>query len=84
MLHGACPNPFNGACRILFTLKAPSRVRLDILDLRGRMVERLIDGERPSGTQDAVWDPAGFPAGVYMCVLQAGPGTETCKLLLVK
>ena len=84
------PNPFNPRTVLSFDLAAGSRVSLEIFDIRGRMVRRLIDESLASGQHSTVWDgldSAGrpVPSGTYLARLQI-PGITpvTGKLMLVR
>ena len=50
------PNPFNASTTIRFSLKDPSRVRLTVVDVRGALVDRLVEGTRQAGRQTVVWN----------------------------
>ena len=84
------PNPFNPATAIAYTVPAGgAAVRLDVLDLEGRLVRTLIDGLRPAGRHTATWDGLtrrGTPAaaGVYLYRLESDGRTETRKMALVQ
>ena len=71
------PNPFNPAVSFRFELRDAAPVRLSVVDARGRLVRRLLDGgTQPAGPAEQVWDgrdDAGRPAssGVYTFVLEA-------------
>lgn len=70
------PNPFNASTTIRFSLKDPSRVRLTVVDVRGALVDRLVEGTRQAGRQTVVWngcDRNGRPvaSGLYIAVLSA-------------
>ncbi|MBN1885038.1 MAG: T9SS type A sorting domain-containing protein [Candidatus Krumholzibacteriota bacterium] len=84
------PNPFNPATTIGFFLEAPGRVRIDVLDVRGRRVAVLTDRRYGAGESFVVWngcDAAGAAAasGVYFVRMRAGSGsTETQKVILLK
>ncbi|MBK8165139.1 MAG: hypothetical protein IPK64_04130 [bacterium] len=85
----AAPNPFNPRTGITFSLPAAGPVRLDIYDIRGRLVRVLDEGERVAGPHTVVWDgcdAAGQPApsGTYLCRLRAGEQGATGKLMLVR
>jgi len=89
MLRGAHPNPFNPRTRVQLDLPRAMMVRVTVHDLRGRLVRTLVDGPRPAGPQDVIWDGRdqggrGVPAGTYLCRLAAAGGDETVKLELVK
>ena len=70
------PNPAHGTARIDFELPQTMRARLSILDVEGRDVAVLVDGELPAGFYVRSWDgrrsggPA--PAGLYFVRLEAG------------
>jgi hypothetical protein len=69
------PNPVRGRMRLEFGLPRAAAVRIEVLDLQGRRVATLADGEFGAGRHDVIWDAkaAGGPArtGVYFARLQA-------------
>ncbi|MCB1182176.1 DUF3459 domain-containing protein [bacterium] len=83
------PNPFNPATTIRFELDADAAVRLTVLDLAGREVRRLVDGQRNAGDHAVRWDGrdgrgAEVASGTYLVRLE-GPGwDETRRLVLVR
>jgi hypothetical protein len=78
------PNPFNASTEISYRLPAAAHVRLDVYNVAGQRVVRLIDGRRTAGEHRATWNPAGLPSGVYFIRLQAGARTATAKAALVR
>ena len=82
----AFPNPFVRRTSIVFDLAASTNVRLEILDLQGRVVRTLADGERHAGRHTAEWDGrdgGGAPVaeGLYFARI-TGPGvTGTLRLV---
>lgn len=83
------PNPFRGTAAIDFALLRPGRVVLDISDVSGRRVTRLLDGVRPAGAGRVAWDGTdarGRPVspGVYYFRLRAGDETQTRAISLVR
>ncbi len=67
------PNPANPGTVIGYELARSARVRLRLIDVRGREVRTLVDGWRPGGAHRAFWDgrdDAGRAAasGVYLVV----------------
>jgi flagellar hook assembly protein FlgD len=65
------PNPFNPETKIEYHLPCPSEVRLMIYDIRGQLVRELIQGEKPAGYHEVIWDSrnsAGqnVAAGIYI------------------
>jgi len=78
------PNPFNPSTAIGFGLPAAGRARLTVYDLLGRQVAVLADEQLSSGRYSRTWDASGVPSGIYYYRIQAGPYTETRKMLLLK
>ena len=88
-LHQNSPNPFNPSTRIAFFLPEPAHVTIDIYDVQGRLVSRLVDGLVPRGEQVVDWNgdnsfgrPVG--SGVYFCRLTTGREVLTRKMLLLR
>jgi len=86
----AHPNPFNPSTTISFDLPRAAEVSLDIYDLQGRLVRRLLD-ESPyiAGNHKQVWDgrDAGgqtTASGVYFYRFEAGDQRRVGKLTLLK
>jgi hypothetical protein len=83
------PNPFRDRTRFRFELRFPERVELAVYDVRGRLVRRLVDGERPAGTTEVDWDgrdDAGrrVAAGVYWFRLRAAGLRHARPVVLTK
>lgn len=78
------PNPFNPATTIVYTLDAPAAVRLRVVDVLGREVARLVDGEAPAGRHAVRFDAAGLPSGFYFCELEAGGRRERRAMVLLR
>lgn len=88
-LRGNYPNPFNPTTTIEFSLARAGQVRLDVYDLRGLRVRRLVAENLPAGAHSVSWngtDDRGRSqaAGVYFVRLQAPDGTLSHKVALIK
>jgi regulation of enolase protein 1 (concanavalin A-like superfamily) len=88
-LLGARPNPFNPSTNIQFQIPKRTRVRIDIFDVRGRLVRCLLDEDRPSGRHGVSWDgtnESGMPvaSGVYIAQLKAGSYRNSIRMVLLK
>lgn len=84
VLHQNRPNPFNPATTIRFDLPARADVVLDVFDVAGRRVARLVDATLPAGPHVARWDAGGLPTGAYFYRLDAGGPIVTRKAILLK
>jgi hypothetical protein len=84
------PNPFKPHTAIGYFLSSSGRVVLDVFDVRGALVRRLIDHTDEGGPQSITWDArndAGdaVPSGMYFYRLQVdGRTIETRKMMLLK
>jgi hypothetical protein len=83
------PNPFNPLTTLRFRLTEAGPVRLEIFDLTGRRVRRLLDGPQSDGEHAVAWtgrDDAGraLASGAYLAVLETAAGRITTRLALVR
>ena len=89
-LHQNYPNPFNPSTVIRFGLSSRRRVTVRIFDVRGRLVETLLDQVRGPGIYDDVrWDgtnAAGekVASGVYFYRMRAGSYSAMKKMVLLR
>ncbi|MDP6418317.1 MAG: S8 family serine peptidase [Candidatus Krumholzibacteria bacterium] len=87
-LH-AWPNPFNPKVRIEFSLEEATFARLEIHDLKGRLLDLLLDESLAAGTHSLLWhgkDREGreLPSGIYFARLVSGQDQQVRKMLLLK
>jgi M6 family metalloprotease-like protein len=78
------PNPFNGATVIAYALPRPERVNLDIFNLRGERVKRVVSGFQEAGSHQVSIQAEDMTSGIYYYTLMAGRDVATRKLLVVK
>jgi hypothetical protein len=89
ILEAPYPNPFNPATAVRFHLASAARARLDVFDVRGRLVRTLADGQLSAGWQEATWDGRGadgsaVASGVYFVRLSSGGETRTQRFVVVR
>jgi hypothetical protein len=83
------PNPFNPVTTIQYSLPQRSHVVIDVFDILGRQVRRLVNETRSAGAYEVRWDgtdQGGVPVstGVYLYRIQAGDFVQSRKMLLLK
>ncbi|RJP78425.1 MAG: T9SS C-terminal target domain-containing protein [Candidatus Zixiibacteriota bacterium] len=78
------PNPFNPATTVPFSLPQSGLVRLAVYDALGRRTATLLDGVRPAGVHEAVWDASGVASGIYFFRLEAGGRVLVQRGMLLK
>jgi hypothetical protein len=86
-LHQNGPNPFGERTTIHFALGSAGNTKLDVFDVRGRLVRVLVDRYLESGSYEIPWDgkgPSGrkVPSGVYFGRLRSGSFTQSIKMIL--
>ena len=83
-LGSAYPNPFNPVTRLAYDVPAEMLVSMGVYDLRGRLVDELVNGMLDQGRYEVVWNADNHASGVYMIKLTAGDAVQIQKVLLVK
>ena len=78
------PNPFNPMTDISFTLKTDSQVSLTVYNVKGEVIERLVEGSLGAGTYMRTWDGRSHPSGVYFYRLETDGFVETRKMTMLK
>jgi hypothetical protein len=78
------PNPFNPSTKISYSILKSGYVTLDVYNILGKRVARLVNEIQNAGSHSATFDAREMPSGVYYYTLQAGAYSETKKMLLIK
>lgn len=78
------PNPFNPSTQIYYDLPSASFVSLNVYDIMGREVMKIVSDYKKAGRYMASFDGSRFASGVYIYRLQAGDYTESRKMILLK
>jgi len=88
------PNPFNPSTKFKYSLPVDSRVRIQIYNIAGQLVQELINSEQPSGVYEIEFNTnsslKALSSGIYFYSIEAvaydGSKTfkETRKMMLLK
>ena len=83
------PNPFNPTTTIRYYIAEQGRVTLNIYNVRGQLVRRVVKDVLPVGPQEFVWngtDDNSTPVatGMYFYRLTVGGKSYTKKMMLLK
>jgi hypothetical protein len=89
VITSVAPNPFNPRATVAFAVPEAGPVRLQVFDLRGRLVRTLEDGQLSAGRHTAIWDGSDrsgrqAATGVYFIRLDDGRRAVTTKAVLAK
>ncbi len=88
-LLGNHPNPFNPETTIRFALAHDSRVRIDIVNVRGQIVRTVLDDPVKAGYHSTAWDGTdqtgkSAASGVYFTRITADGKQQLKKIVLIK
>ena len=78
------PNPFNPETVIEYTLSNRSKVSINIYNLRGQEVTRLVNVQQEAGYYKIIWNASNISSGIYFYRLIVGDFVQTRKLVLLK
>ncbi|RPI18062.1 MAG: T9SS C-terminal target domain-containing protein [Ignavibacteriae bacterium] len=85
------PNPFNPATTIEFDLPKSSNVSLMVYDIKGKIIEQLVDEYLQAGSYKTTFNANDLSSGIYFYriaihsdKITANDFTQTKKLVLVK
>jgi hypothetical protein len=83
------PNPFTESTSIRFDLPERSHVVIEILDVGGRLVHKLVDETRAADRHHETWDGrdvsgAEVGPGVYFLRMKAGDFSATRKVMVLR
>lgn len=89
VLNQNYPNPFNPTTNIRYALPEAVDVKVQVFDLRGRLVSTLVNEMQPAGYYNLTWSPVdlqGVPlgTGMYLTRIQAGDYSKVIKMLYLK
>jgi hypothetical protein len=78
------PNPFNPSTVLEYSLSKTSHVVLEVFNVLGQSVARLVDEQLTPGTYKTTFDASSLSSGVYLYQLKAGDFVQAKKMVLMK
>jgi hypothetical protein len=78
------PNPFNPSTTIRYALPVDAHVKLQIFDLRGRLVQTVVNDYRMTGQHVVEFENASLATGTYFYKMTAGDFTSVRKMVLMR
>ena len=83
------PNPFNPSTKFSFTVPEDGFISLNIYDLKGNRINKLISGYKPRDNYSISWDGTDdsgrfVPAGIYFYTMKTEKQMITKKMVLLK
>lgn len=83
-LENNFPNPFRGQTMIQFSIPETGKVRVEVVDLLGRRVQRLVDGELEKGIHRMAFQANGLASGIYLLRVVTEEESESGKMMLIR
>lgn len=80
----AAPSPFNPATELRFELPEAGHARVRIFDVRGALVDEIVDGDLAAGPHALTWRPVGLASGSYRAVLETATSRAVRPIVLLK
>ena len=78
------PNPFNPSTDISYSLPATTDVKLSVFNLKGQLVETLVNENQKAGNYSINWDATDYGSGVYFYRLDYGSKSIVKKCIMLK
>ena len=78
------PNPFNPNTTIEYSLNGSGHVTMNVYDLSGKLIDKLIDGYQVSGKYEYNWSPSALASGVYYINLFQNGSFDQMKVMYIK
>ena len=78
------PNPFNPETNIMVRLSKNEKIKIAVYDIKGNLVDMLINKNMPSGEYNFKWNASEFSSGVYFIELKTSSETLYKKAILAK
>ena len=78
------PNPFNNNLKIPIELMEDSQVRIDVMDVSGRMIDMIFDGKLTSGSHLLEWNSKTHSSGMYVLKINIDQTHHYEKTILLK
>ena len=80
----AYPNPFNPTTTIAYSVPGRTTVKLNVYNIRGELVQTLVDGVIEAGEQSFTFDGGRLSSGIYFVSLSSQIERKVTKILLLK
>ena len=83
-LSSAYPNPFNPTTTLGLALDVDGFVSMSVFNIRGQVVEVLVDRNMKAGYHNVVWNAKGIASGMYFIRLMSDDISISKKVMFIK
>jgi len=78
------PNPFRKSTQISYSLTKQDKVKIQIYNLKGQLVETLLNENKPAGNYTFEWNVDEMSSGIYFMKLLTKEKEIVRKLVIIK
>lgn len=78
------PNPFNPSTTIRFAIPVSGKVKLQVYNVLGALVETLVDESKAAGQYSINWNASKVASGIYFYRLNLEGNVKVRKMMLLK
>ena len=78
------PNPFNPSTTIIYHVPSNQNIEVNIYDLKGKVIETLVNSFHGIGNYALDWNATSWPTGIYIVELKGNSKVITKKITLIK
>jgi hypothetical protein len=78
------PNPFNPSTTIRFSLPQATRLKINVYNMLGELVEKIAEGSYETGYHKVIFNASNLSSGIYIYRLESENFIQTKKMVLIK
>jgi hypothetical protein len=78
------PNPFNPVTKIKFSLPKQTRLKINLYNVLGELVQTITEGLYEAGNYEAELNAQALPSGIYIYKFESSEFVQSKKVMLVK
>jgi len=78
------PNPFNPSTTIKFSLPKDTRLKINIYNMLGELVEMIADGTFEAGYHKVTFQTSELPSGAYIYRIESADFVQAKKMILLR
>jgi hypothetical protein len=84
ILYQNYPNPFNPITKIKFSVPKQTRLKINLYNVLGELVQIITEGLYEAGNYEAELNAETLPSGIYIYKFESSEFVQSKKLMLVK
>lgn len=84
LLRQNFPNPFSSVTNIEFTVVKEEKIRIEVYDITGRIVQTVLNERKKPGTYQVTFDGSFLKNGLFCCRLLCGKYSCTKRMHLIR